>query len=242
MLEALLYGLLGGSSLVLGAAIGLAVKVPPRAIGLIMGFGSGVLISAVAFELTAEAYRLSGPAIIAAGLAAGALAFYGGNAAIAARGGGNDRKRSHGGQGEQSAAGLVLGAVLDGIPESAVIGASLIGAGAVGLPVVAAVFISNVPESLAAATGLRQHHSSRFVLGLWVVVMVVSGVAAALGYGLLSGASDDALALCQSFAAGAILTMLADTMMPEAFEEGGPTAGLVTVFGFAVAFLLSKLD
>jgi ZIP family zinc transporter len=242
MLEALLYGLLGGSSLVLGAALGLFAHVPKRVIGLVTAFGSGVLISAVAFELTAEAYRLSGAAIIAAGLAAGAFAFYGGNAAISARGGGNDRKRSHGGQGDQGAAALVLGAVLDGIPESAVIGASLIGGATIGVPVVAAVFISNVPESLAAATGLRQHHSARFVIGLWVAVMVVSGVAAALGYGLLSGASDDALALCQAFAAGAILTMLADTMMPEAIEEGGPAAGLVTVLGFAVAFLLSKLD
>ena len=236
--EALLWGLVGGGALVLGALVGLLADVPSRVIGLITAFGAGVLISAVAFELTDEAYRQGGALVIFAGLAAGALAFFAGDAVVAA----HDRKRSRG-SGGSSASALALGAVLDGIPESAVIGASLIGGGAVGAPVVVAVFISNVPESLAAATGMRRDGRSRaFVLGLWTTVMLISGAASALGYVLLADAPEELLAGCQAFAAGAILTMLADTMMPEAVEEGGRRAGLFTVLGFAVAFLLSKLE
>jgi ZIP family zinc transporter len=135
---------------------------------------------------------------------------------------------------------IVLGALLDGIPESVAIGASLIGGQGVGAAVVAAVFLSNVPESLSAATGLQKAgHSRRWILGLWTAVMLVSAVAAAVGYALLGDASPNVLGAIQAFAAGAILTMLADTMMPEAFENGGALVGLVTVLGFALAFLLS---
>jgi zinc transporter, ZIP family len=107
--------------------------------------------------------------------------------------------------------------------------------------VVAAVFLSNVPESLSAATGLaRAGHSARWILGLWTLVTVISALAAAVGYGALGDASPDLVAFVQAFAAGAVLTMLADTMMPEAFEHGGRAAGLFTVLGFALAFLLSS--
>jgi len=137
---------------------------------------------------------------------------------------------------------IVIGAVLDGIPESVVIGLSLLSGGGVGLAVVAAVFLSNVPEALSAATGLRKAgRSAGYIIGLWTAVMLVSGLASALGYGLLGGAADNLVAGIQAFAAGAILTMLADTMMPEAFEHGGRLVGVVTVLGFAAAFLLSTL-
>ncbi len=137
----------------------------------------------------------------------------------------------------------MLGTLLDGIPESVAIGVSLLGGGAVGLPVVAAVFLSNVPESLSAATGLRKAgHSPRWILGLWTSVALVSAVAAALGFALLGDASPTVIATIQAFAAGAILTMLADTMMPEAVHHGGSAAGLVTVLGFTLAFLLSRAE
>ena len=138
---------------------------------------------------------------------------------------------------------IVLGALMDGIPESVAIGVSLLGGGGVGAPVVAAVFLSNVPESLSAATGLRKAgHSQRWIVGLWLAVTAVSALAAAVGYGVLGGASDNLIAGIQAFAAGAILTMLADTMMPEAFEHGGSLVGLVTVLGFSGAFVLSTLE
>lgn len=242
MLQAGFWGLVAGFALLVGAVVGLTVPIGQRAIGLVMGFGAGVLISALAFELTEEAFRLAGFDAVAVGLALGAVAFFLADLAVDRRGGG-DRKRSGGEQESGSAKAIAAGALLDGVPESIAIGISLVGGGTVGLAVVAAVFLSNVPESLSAAVGLRKAgHSVGYVLGLWGGVMLVSGLAAAAGYGLLGGLGEDPVAAIQAFAAGAILTMLADTMMPESFEHGGPAAGLVTVLGFALAFLLTTLE
>jgi ZIP family zinc transporter len=241
VLEAAFWGFVGGAALLLGAAGGLYLPTSQRVIGLIMGFGAGVLISALAFELTREAYDKGGADAVAGGLALGALTFYLGDRIIDARGG-EHRKRSGGEQADGQPGAIVLGALLDGIPESVAIGVTLLAGKGVGAAVVGAVFLSNVPESLSAATGLQKAgHSRRWILLLWTAVAAVSALAAALGYGLLGGASDNVVAGIQAFAAGAILTMLADTMMPEAFEHGGSLAGLVTVAGFASAFLLSTL-
>jgi ZIP family zinc transporter len=241
VLEAAFWGFVGGAALLLGAAGGLYLPTSQRVIGLIMGFGAGVLISALAFELTREAYDKGGADAVAGGLALGALTFYLGDRIIDARGG-EHRKRSGGEQADGQPGAIVLGALLDGIPESVAIGVTLLAGKGVGAAVVGAVFLSNVPESLSAATGLQKAgHSRRWILLLWTAVAAVSALAAALGYGLLGGASDNVVAGIQAFAAGAILTMLADTMMPEAFDHGGSLAGLVTVAGFASAFLLSTL-
>ncbi|HYN30734.1 MAG TPA: ZIP family zinc transporter [Dermatophilaceae bacterium] len=239
MWEAAFWGFVGGAALLLGAAVGLLVPVPKRVLGAVMAFGSGVLISAVAFELVEEGYRSSGAVPVASGLAAGALTFFLGDAWLDRRGG-EHRKRSGGQQAGGAAGAIVLGALLDGIPESAAIGVSLLEGGAVGVAMVVAVFLSNVPESLSAAVGLRQAgHSRRWILGLWLAVALLSAVAAATGYAVLGGAGTGTVSAVQAFAAGAILTMLADTMMPEAFEDAGPAVGLVTAAGFLLAFLLS---
>jgi ZIP family zinc transporter len=240
--EAAFWGLVGGFALLVGAAVGLWVPTGQRLIGLVMAFGSGVLISALAFDLTQEAFAQGGLDSVAAGMAGGALAFFLGDWIVDHRGG-NHRKRSGGQQEGGSATAIVLGSLMDGIPESVAIGVSLVGGRGVAAPVVVAVFLSNVPESLSAATGLRSAgHSTRYVLGLWTAVAAVSAVAAALGFALLGDASGGTVAVIQAFAAGAILTMLADTMMPEAFEHGGSTVGLVTVLGFSLAFWLSTLE
>ena len=242
MLEAAFWGLVGGIALLAGALIGLAWRVPRRVIGLVMAFGAGVLISALSFELTEEAVRTGGFDATAAGLAAGSLVFFLGDRALD-RMGGADRKRSSGPGPDAAALGIVLGAVLDGIPESAAIGVSMIDGGGVSVAVVVAVFLSNVPESLSAATGLRERMSGAQIIALWSVVAVVSAISAALGYSLLGDASGNWVAFIQSFAAGAILTMLADTMIPEAFDAEGrsPFTGVVTTLGFALAALLSTL-
>jgi zinc transporter, ZIP family len=243
MLEAFAWGTFAAASLLVGAAIALAVRVPPRVIGLVTAFGAGVLISAVAFELADEAYRRGGANALAFGMAAGALAFFAADVAVERRGGGH-RKRSDGRQNREGAAtGLVIGTLMDGIPESAAIGLTLVGGGKIGLPVVAAVFLSNLPEAMSASAGLRKGHSARWILRLWTLTALVSGLAAAIGYVALDGAPDDLIAGIQAFAGGAILTMLADTMMPEAAAEpgNGPFLGVVTVLGFAAAFLLSHL-
>ncbi|MEI2700836.1 MAG: ZIP family metal transporter [Baekduia sp.] len=240
MIEAGLWGLVAGASLVVGAVLGLARPVPQRVIAIVMAFGAGVLISALSFELADEAFDRGGTDALALGLVGGALTFWAGDWIIDRRGG-DHRKRSGGQQAGGSAPAIVLGAVLDGIPESVAIGVSLVGGSAVSAAVVGAVFLSNVPEALSAAVGLRKAgHSSRWILGLWAGVALISAVAAALGYAMLGGASGNVIGVFQAFAAGAILTMLADTMIPEAYEDGGPAVGVVTVLGFALAYLLSQ--
>jgi ZIP family zinc transporter len=241
VLAALFWGAVGGIALLIGAVIGLLRPPGQRTIGWVMAFGAGVLISALTFELTEEAYTKGGVDAVALGLAGGAITFFVADWVVDRRGG-EHRKRSGGEQSDGSASAIVVGSLLDGIPESAAIGVSLIGGGGVSASVVAAVFLSNVPESLSAATGLRKAgHSARWILGLWSSVVVVSALAAAAGNGLLGGASPNLLAAIEAFAAGAILAMLADTMMPEAFEHGGNVVGLLTVLGFSTSFLLSTL-
>jgi ZIP family zinc transporter len=240
--QAAFWGAVGGVSLLFGAAGGYWLDLSSRIVGVVMGFGAGVLISALAFDLTHEAYTRGGGDAVAIGLFAGGLTFFAGDWIIDRRGG-EHRKRSDGSQEQGSSSAIVLGALLDGIPESAAIGVSLLEGKGVGLAFVAAVFLSNVPESASAASGMRKARKTvGYVFGLWVAVLAVSTLAAALGYLLLGGASGEVIALVQAFAAGAILVMLADTMMPEAFENSGSLVGLVTLAGFASAFLLSTFE
>lgn len=238
MLEAALWGLLTAGSLWVGAALAI-LRPAPRWIGLAMAFGSGALIAAVAYELVLEAVATN-VELAALGFACGALVFYGGDWAIDRRGG-TGRKSM---MGEQQLAGsanaIVLGTVLDGIPESFVLGASLAQEGIVPVAVVVGVFVSNVPEALSGTTGLLQAGWARGrVFAMWTGVVAVSVVAAALGWRLLDTMGSDGGAFALAFAAGAVLVMLADTLMPEAFELGGREAGLLTALGFALGFALS---
>lgn len=241
MLEAGLWGLGAASALVLGAFIGLVGSVPRRFVALAMAFGAGALISALAFDLTEDAFAHGGTLPVAGGLAAGALVFFAGNQMLHRRGAA--RRGTRMAKAADNGPAIVLGAMLDGIPESVVLGTTLLGGGGVGVPFLAAVFLSNVPEALSAAADLRREgHRPPWIIGLWVAVALVSALAAALGYGLLGEMGSSTVPLIQAFAAGAILTMLADTMIPEAFADGGDLTGLATVFGFATAFLLSTVS
>ena len=238
---AFLLGLLSASMLLVGAAIALTVTVRPRALGLVMAFGAGVLLSVVAYELMVEAFDVAdGPGMPALGFLAGVLAFALGSVAVERRGGG-DRKSISGGPNEAVVASIVVGIVLDGIPESAVVGMTLLEGGA-SLAVLAAVFLSNLPEGMAATAGLaRAGHRPRSILALWVGIVALCGLASMAGYVLLDGAPAGAAGFVMAFAAGAVLTMLAQTMMPEAFREGGRLTGIVTSLGFAAAFALSAV-
>jgi ZIP family zinc transporter len=240
VLEAAWWGFVGGAALLVGAAMALWLQTSTRFVGLVMGFGTGVLFSAVAFELTREAYDRAGVDAVVLGLLAGSLVFFAGDWVLDHRGA-NRRKSPTGMQPGATGGALVLGALLDGIPESAAIGVSLVGGGGVGVAVVAAVFLSNIPEGLSASSGMKASgRSTPYILGLWVAVAAASTAAAALGFVLLGGSSPEVVAIVQAFAAGAILTMLSDTMVPEAVKHAGAQVGLVTTFGFVLAFLLSN--
>jgi ZIP family zinc transporter len=242
VLEAFGWGALAASSLLLGALVALRVNVPLRAVGWVMAFGAGVLISAVAFDLVETAADVTtSPGAVALGLLAGCAAFSVGDLMIA-RQGGAQRKNAEGGHAEESATAIVLGTVLDGVPESAVIGLTLVGGGELGVAYLVAVFVSNLPESLSSTSGLRRSGWGTVrVLRLWVGVVLVSALSSALGYGLLDDLSPDGQALVLTFAAGAVLTMLANTMVPEAYRLGGRAAGFLTTLGFGLAFALHQL-
>ncbi|HEY6583535.1 MAG TPA: hypothetical protein VIZ29_01695 [Gaiellaceae bacterium] len=211
--------------------------------GLVMGFGSGVLISAVAFELFAQAVETAERHSDAVGLFAGSATFYGGDWVIDRMGGDGRKRMSGGGQAGGVALAIVLGIVLDGIPESTVIGLDLHAGEGVSVAFIVAVFLSNLPEAAGASTGLAAGGwRPRAIYTLWVVVSLVAGLAAAGGYALAAVTGPDGYAFILAFAAGAILTMLADTMMPEAFTQGGKAVGLLTTLGFAVSFAISSLE
>jgi ZIP family zinc transporter len=242
MAESFLWGLLAGSSLLLGGLLCYWLRIGGRTLGLIMAFGAGVLISAVAFELVHEAFTATaGEGGIALGLFLGSAVFLAGNLLIDRLGGG-DRKQSSGKQADGSALAIVLGIVLDGIPESLVLGLTVLEAGEVSAAFLVAVFLSNLPEAIAATSGLTKAGWARArVFALWTGVALVCGLSALAGYALLDTASPHTIALVLSFAGGAILTMLADTLMPEAFEHGGKLVGFFTTAGFALAFGITAL-
>lgn len=246
-IQAALWGLLSGGALLIGAAVGYFVGVPQRLIAGIMAFGSGVLFSALAFELVDEAYRTGGFAATAIGFLGGAVMYTAVNYFLSRRGAAH-RKRSgteQASEGERGGSGLALavGALLDGIPESIVIGLSLLGGKGVSLVAVVAVFLSNIPEGLSSAAGMKQAgRSAAYVMGVWGGITAVSGVAALVGYTVFHQFSDYVVAATMTVAAGAILAMIVDTMIPEAFQETHEFAGLITVVGFLLAFILSKLE
>jgi len=245
-LQAGFWGLVAGGALLVGAAVGYWVKVPPRLIAAIMAFGSGVLISALSFELMEEAYHKGGFASTALGFLAGAAVYTLANWLLS-RQGAKHRKRS----GEQqpkaddnggSGTAIAVGALLDGIPESIVIGLSMLGGGKVSLVAVSAIFLSNVPEGLSSAAGMKKAgRSAAYIFGIWGAIAAASGVAALVGYTAFENVPGGVVAATTAVAAGAILAMLVDTMIPEAFDEARDFAGLITVAGFLAAFALSKL-
>ncbi len=237
---ALVWGGIGASSLLVGAALALRFRLSRRTVGLVLAFGAGTLISSVAYELVPT--ETDSPVLVGLAIGAGALAFFFGDLWIE-RMGGERRKDLDAEPGPDAGSGtaIAFGTVLDGVPESLVLGIGLALGGSISVAFLVAVFISNLPEAVGASTSLRAAgRTSGWIYGMWSAIVAISAIAAGLGYLLASSLSTSG-ELVQAFAAGSLITMIADTMVPEAFEHGGKVTGLATVLGFALAALLSGL-
>jgi zinc transporter, ZIP family len=231
MLEALGWGAVAASSLVIGVLVGLARRWPAKLVGLVLGFGAGALISAVTFELAEEGVAIGGGSSVALGLGAGALTYYFCDGLI-------ERP------GESDAGGaLALGAFLDGIPEQLVLGLGIAVGNGVSVGLLAAIFVSNLPEAIGSASEMRKSRTGEAeIVRLWVAVAAICALSSAAGFAIADVVSGDLRAVIDGFAAGALLVMLIDSMIPDATREGGRAAGLVTTLGFAVATALSSVS
>ena len=232
MLSAALWAGLAASFLLLGAWLGVVREATSRTTGLVMGFGAGALIASVSFELTEDAFERGGGIPLAIGLALGALTYFVGDLAI-------DRIGPTGARGGTGLA-LLMGAALDGLPESLIIGLTLGLGGSLEVAFFVSVAVSNLPEGFASAVSQHQAgEATRTIMLRWLAVVLVSAVFGLIGFALYDALSPTAVAFIQAFAAGALLTMVMDTMAPEAFKDAGPTTALIAVAGFAGAFFLS---
>jgi zinc transporter, ZIP family len=242
---------------VIGSIVALFVSLPKSIIAAIMAFGSGVLVAALTFSLVEEAFSLSQsipPVVI--GFILGGLSYSIANYILDRKSKSKSddntsstvrkRKRSHGDNavGGKSASGLSLlvGSVMDNIPENMALGISLATGGAVNIVLIAAIFISNFPEGLASTEGMKSNgRSKKYILMLWSIAVIIGTISTAIGFAVLSKTSPFVISVAISFAAGAILVMLAESMIPEAFEEGGSKTGLAAMAGFTIAFVLGRL-
>jgi zinc transporter, ZIP family len=214
-----------------------------------MAFGAGVLIAALTFSLIEEAYNLVKDLVpVVSGFTLGGLSYSIANYILNIKSGTKNRKRSHGEKagGGKNASGIALmvGSLMDNIPENMALGISLVaGGGTVNIVLIAAIFISNFPEGLASSQGMKNNGKSiKKILLLWLVVVAIGTISSAIGFSVLANVNKYIVSIALSYASGAILVMLAESMIPEAFEEGGESKiGLATMAGFAVAFVLGRV-
>jgi zinc transporter, ZIP family len=232
------WGALAASSLVIGALLGLLRDWPDRLVGLVLAFGAGALISAVSFDLAQEGARIGDAGFVGLGLALGGITFF----ALARLLGWRSRRRPDG-PGENAGSALALGAFLDGIPEQAVLGIGIAAGGGVSVGLLVAIFVSNLPEAIGSSTEMRSAGvRPAAIRRLWLGVAVICAAATLAGYAIADNVSGNLNASVDGFAAGALLVMLIDSMIPDAVRKGGDISGLVTVLGFAVAAALSAVS
>jgi zinc transporter, ZIP family len=229
------WGALAASSLVIGALLGTLRPWPSRAVGLVLAFGAGALISAVSFDLAEEGARVGDVGVVAIGLGVGGITYFALDRLVG---------RSHGGGGDEDAGpALALGAFLDGIPEQTVLGIGIAAGEGVSVGLLVAIFVSNLPEAIGSSTEMVAAGTKPATIRrLWLLVALVCALATVVGYGIADNVSGNLNAAVDGFAAGALLVMLIDSMIPEAVRKGGDVSGLVTVLGFAVAAALSSVS
>ncbi|MDR6415750.1 ZIP family metal transporter [Pseudarthrobacter sulfonivorans] len=261
MIMPLFFGVIASSALILGAIIGVRFELPKRLLAILLAFAAGSLITALAFELFEDAYQRGGIVRAALGLMGGAIVFtilsalldrwaqpgaqatpadeLQGSAKLDTDAAASDRKATAASTRGAAGMALLAAVTLDGVPENVALGVSL-GEGTGGLALLAAIFVSNLPEALVGAASMRsQGRSAGSVIGLWLACAVLLVVAVVIGAGPLSGTDPKAISLPLAFAAGAVIASLADTLMPEAYEHGGPAVAISTAAGFVLAFVLS---
>jgi ZIP family zinc transporter len=239
-LEVVAWGLLAASSLGLGALLGMFRPWPERLVGLVLGFGAGALVSAISFELAGEGLREAGLGPVAVGMAAGALAFY-------ALAGASDRFSERRALSDAVAGGtgiaLALGAILDGIPEMLVLGIQLSYGQGLSLPLILAIFVSNLPEAMASAAELHKQGVDRLrIAGLWGTITVGLAAVTPIGAAVADRLGPGATAAFNGFAAGALLVMLIDAMAPEARGKADRVSGLATTLGFTASVALNSIS
>jgi len=238
-LLALGAGLIAGAALVVGAAVAWIVRVPQRVVSAVMAFGSGVLISALAFDLIGEANDAGGFWATMAGFVLGSVVYVIANVVLDRK---DKRNRRGSSESPGTGGGIVIGALLDGLPESAVLGLSMVGGGGVSVPILLAIAISNIPEGLSATADLkRDGRRPGYVFGLWIGITLACGIASLAGFALLEDAPAGVSAFVTAIAAGAILAMICDTMIPEAFRDEKAYTGLIATLGFFASFGIHQL-
>jgi zinc transporter, ZIP family len=233
--------------LIAGAVLASYVNLKKSIIGSIMAFGAGVLIAALTFSLIEEAYNLVNDLVpVVLGFTLGGLSYSIANYILNKKSGTKNRKRSHGenagGGKDASGVALMIGSLMDNIPENMALGISIVAGGTVNIVLIAAIFISNFPEGLASSQGMKNSGKSiRKILLLWAIVVAIGTISSAIGFSVLANVNKAIVSIALSYASGAILVMLAESMIPEAFEEGGSKIGLAAMAGFVVAFILGRI-
>jgi ZIP family zinc transporter len=231
--SAVAWGALAASSLVVGALLGLARTWPDRVVGLVLAFGAGALISAVSFDLWEEGSKIGDPGYVGLGLAVGAATYFTLDRLV------GRPRRGH----KSGGTALALGAFLDGIPEQTVLGIGIAAGEGVSVGLLVAIFVSNLPEAIGSSTEMRAAGTPPAAIRrLWLLIALVCTAATVVGFAIADGVGGNANAGVDGFAAGALLVMLIDSMIPDAVRKGGDVSGLVTVLGFAVAAALSHVS
>jgi ZIP family zinc transporter len=236
---ALAWGALAASSLVIGALLGMARDWSPKLVGLVLAFGAGALISAVSFDLAQEGAKLGDAGVVAGGLAAGAITYFVADRVVGKRSASHGRQAGGGGAGTA----LALGAFLDGIPEQTVLGIGLASGEGVSVGLLVAIYVSNLPEAIGSSSAMRAAGTRpASIRRLWILVALICTLSTVVGFAIADNVSANVNAAVDGFAAGALLVMLVDSMVPEAVRKGGDVSGLATVLGFAVAAGLSSIS
>ncbi|PFA62104.1 hypothetical protein CN378_21015 [Bacillus sp. AFS015802] len=242
MFQAALWGGAASLSLLIGAFMGIFLHIPKKVVAYIMALGTGLIIGSATFDLLSEAEGKADLLYLISMFLLGALIFTLFEIFISKKGG-SERKRSKKNPHGHSGLAIYVGTIMDAIPESIIIGVSFIESQSMQWVFIIAIFISNLPESLSSSIGLKlDQYSTKKILYLWGSVVILSSLSSMLGYVFLQNAPESTSYIIGAFGAGGLLAMVSSTMMPEAYEEGGPIVGFLSSLGIILSFILTHMS